>query len=132
MLHSDPLYVLFNATAASYSEAIPQRKLIPHRKPGSLRNPCHSRSGVPDLPGVHHTWGFGPTWPLQAAAEAGVGIIVISLVELRGFEPLTPTLPGPGRSRDQGRYVHFGPVGDVVEGPGVVTVVVRTVVISQL
>jgi hypothetical protein len=49
-------------------------------------------------------------------------------VELRGLEPLTPTLPGTGRSRDQARYVHFGAVGDVVEGPTVVTVVVTVVV----
>jgi hypothetical protein len=56
----------------------------------------------------------------------------IALVELRGLEPLTPTLPGAGRVADQARYMHFGAVGDVVEGPSVVTVVVRTVVISQL
>jgi hypothetical protein len=54
------------------------------------------------------------------------------MVELRGLEPLTPTLPGPGRSRDQARYAHFRAVGDVVEGPTVVTVVVRIVVIWQV
>jgi hypothetical protein len=45
---------------------------------------------------------------------------------------LTATLPGAGRSRDQARYVHFGAVGGVVEGPTVVTVVVKTVLIWQL
>ncbi len=44
------------------------------------------------------------------------------------------TNPGPhtaraGRSRDQARYAHFGAVRDVVKGPTIVTVVVRTVVI---
>jgi hypothetical protein len=27
--------------------------------------------------------------------------MVVSFVELRGFEPLTPTLPGAGRGREQ-------------------------------
>src|ERR1700751_2839045 len=44
---------------------------------------------------------------------------------------LDPTLPVAGRSRDQARYVRFRAVGDVVEGPTVVTVVVRNVVIWQ-
>jgi hypothetical protein len=51
-----------------------------------------------------------------------------SLVELRGLEPLTPTLPGPGRNREQARCWRFGSVGVVVEGAIVVTVVVNIVV----
>jgi hypothetical protein len=32
---------------------------------------------------------------------SGTGSVKTSKVELRGFEPLTPTLPGPGRGREQ-------------------------------
>jgi hypothetical protein len=54
----------------------------------------------------------------------------MDVVELRGLEPLTPTLPGAGRSRDQARWVHLRAVAVVVEGATVVTVVVTTVVKS--
>ena len=55
---------------------------------------------------------------------------LVKWVELRGFEPLTPTLPGPGRGREQARYYGIDRVGRGV-GPGaVVKVVVRSVVKS--
>jgi len=50
------------------------------------------------------------------------------MVELRGLEPLTPTLPGAGGSRDQARRQGFRAVVAVVKGVVVVTVVVRIVV----
>jgi hypothetical protein len=49
-------------------------------------------------------------------------------VELRGLEPLTPTLPGRGTSSEQGVEKARGPVSDVVRHVPVVTVVVKTVV----
>jgi hypothetical protein len=55
---------------------------------------------------------------------------LITPVELRGLEPLTPTLPGPGRNREQARCSRFASVGVVVEGAIVVTVVVK-IVVSQ-
>jgi hypothetical protein len=53
------------------------------------------------------------------------------LVELRGRELVTPTLPGAGRRRDQARPAPNGRVVDVVETAIVVAVVVRIVVISR-
>jgi len=49
-------------------------------------------------------------------------------VELRGLEPLTPTLPGAGRRRDQARWDANGCVAGVAGTATVVTVVVKTVV----
>jgi hypothetical protein len=53
-------------------------------------------------------------------------------VELRGLEPLTPTLPAAGRVRDQARWCRFGVVAVVVEGATVVAVVVKNVVSRNL
>jgi hypothetical protein len=47
---------------------------------------------------------------------------------VRGLGPLTPTLPGPGRPRDQARWAANGRVGGVADAATVVTVVVKTVV----
>jgi hypothetical protein len=49
-------------------------------------------------------------------------------VELRGLEPLTPTLPERGTSSEQGVEKARCPVADVVRHVPVVTVVVKTVV----
>jgi hypothetical protein len=49
-------------------------------------------------------------------------------VELRGFEPLTPTLPGASESAEQARCGARTSVVDVVRRVTVVTVVVRMVV----
>jgi hypothetical protein len=54
----------------------------------------------------------------------------IALVELRGLEPLTPTLPGAGGIHDQARYDHFRVVVGVVGRATVVRVVV-TIVVSD-
>ena len=54
--------------------------------------------------------------------------LLISPVELRGFEPLTPTLPGTGTCPEQKRLYQKRLVGGAVEGVGVVSVVVRIVV----
>jgi len=54
------------------------------------------------------------------------------LVELRGLEPLTPTLPGAGGMRDQARSAANRRVGDVVEAATVVGVVVKTAVTAHL
>ena len=51
-------------------------------------------------------------------------------MELRGFEPLTPTLPGPGRGREQALYLLWSFVVGVVRRATVVSVVVKTVVNS--
>jgi hypothetical protein len=59
---------------------------------------------------------------------AALALICGYLVELRGLEPLTPTLPGAGESCDQGVQLAFCGVGDVVGWPIVVTVVVKIVV----
>jgi hypothetical protein len=69
------------------------------------------------------------TFPANDKTRPDRGQGGFSNVELRGFEPLTPTLPGPGTGRDQARKVHFGAAGGVVEVPIVVTVVVSTVVL---
>ena len=59
-------------------------------------------------------------------------------MELRGLEPLTPTLPGAGRSRDQARSQGFRVVVGVVKGAVVVMVVgrilavVATLVVNEL
>jgi hypothetical protein len=52
-------------------------------------------------------------------------------VELRGLEPLTPTLPGAGRRSNQARSAANGRVGGVAGTATVVTVVVKTVVRSN-
>jgi len=49
-------------------------------------------------------------------------------VELRGLEPLTPTLPGPGEPSEQAKYGTKGAVAAVVGCATVVGVVVRIVV----
>ena len=49
-------------------------------------------------------------------------------MELRGLEPLTPTLPGTGTTAEQAVQGHFWPVVGVVEGVTVVRVVVKIVV----
>jgi hypothetical protein len=49
-------------------------------------------------------------------------------VELRGFEPLTPTLPGPSTAPEHAGFGHFHRVVGVTEAASVVTVVVKTVV----
>jgi hypothetical protein len=49
-------------------------------------------------------------------------------VELRGLEPLTPTLPGAGGPREQGAWVADCTVVGVVERATVVSVVVKIVV----
>jgi hypothetical protein len=51
-------------------------------------------------------------------------------VELRGLEPLTPTLPAAGRHRDLARLAANGRVGGIAGAAAVVTVVVKTVVRS--
>ena len=50
---------------------------------------------------------------------------LITPVELRGLEPLTPTLPGAGRRSNQARSAANGRVGGVAGTAIVVTVVVR-------
>jgi hypothetical protein len=65
--------------------------------------------------------------PLQAIYTLNCSNSVELRVELRGLEPLTPTLPGAGKSRDKAQLVPFGAVVGVVKGPTVVRVVVRTV-----
>jgi hypothetical protein len=70
--------------------------------------------------------------------SAGLGAIIsplkatFSLVELRGLEPLTPTLPGAGRRSNQARSAANGHVGGVAGRAIVVTVVVKTVVGSRV
>ena len=49
-------------------------------------------------------------------------------VELRGLEPLTPTLPGTGRAAEQAVQAHFWAVVGVVGVVTVVRVVVKIVV----
>jgi hypothetical protein len=49
-------------------------------------------------------------------------------VELKGLEPLTPTLPDRGTSSEQGVEKARGPVADAARHVPVVTVVVKTVV----
>jgi hypothetical protein len=49
-------------------------------------------------------------------------------VELRGFEPLTPTLPGAGGPREQAAWAAGCTAVGVVERATVVSVVVKIVV----
>jgi hypothetical protein len=49
-------------------------------------------------------------------------------VELRGIEPLTPTLPGPGKACDQAKWDPRSGVAGVVRRVTVARVVVRSVV----
>src|ERR1700739_526876 len=49
-------------------------------------------------------------------------------VELRGLEPLTPTLPGVGKLPEQARCHDAGPVVYVAGAGAVVSVVVKSVV----
>jgi hypothetical protein len=49
------------------------------------------------------------------------------VVELRGLEPLTPTLPGAGRASEQAVYQVRSAVVGVVRRATVVSVVVRIV-----
>jgi hypothetical protein len=55
----------------------------------------------------------------------------LNVVELRGLEPLTPTLPGAGRSLEQAAWRRERGVVGVVERAIVVSVVVRFVVTPQ-
>ena len=63
--------------------------------------------------------------PAKNPRPSGLGFFS---VELRGFEPLTPTLPGTGTSPEQPVCGHFRPVAGVAEAATVVTVVVKIVV----
>ena len=56
----------------------------------------------------------------------------VILVELRGLEPLTPTLPGAGRRRNLARSVANGRIGGVAGTATVVIVVVKVVVRSRV
>ena len=68
-----------------------------------------------------------PHWcpPSKKPEALGLGFLV---VELRGLEPLTPTLPGTGATPEQAVQGHFWPVVGGVEGVTVVRVVVKIVV----
>jgi hypothetical protein len=65
-----------------------------------------------------------------ANARTGKGKFTMDypLVELRGLEPLTPTLPGARSRPDQAVYQDFRAVGGGVVGAAVVAVVVKIVV----
>src|SRR5271156_3557107 len=52
------------------------------------------------------------------------------MVELTGLDPVTPTLPGAGRYRDEARLAANGRVGGGAGAATVVIVVVKTVVRS--
>jgi len=66
----------------------------------------------------------------RGTADQRCTVIYEELAEgqLRGLEPLTPTLPGPGSHCDQARYAVNGGVAGVVDAAVVGTVVVRVVV----
>src|ERR1700694_505349 len=70
----------------------------------------------------------------EPSREGGTNEIPLSaiMLELRGFEPLTPTLPGAGRRSNQARSAANGRVGGVAGTATVVTVVVKTVVRSRV
>jgi hypothetical protein len=80
------------------------------RAPRQAGSPCPGRGSL-------------ATRPAWTYAQSG-----FSLVELRGLEPLTPTLPGAGSCSNQARLAANGRVGGVAGAATVVVVVVKTVV----